>query len=67
MFNSIARYLEKSGKSQKTFADELGVSQPTVSDWVRGEKKPEGENVTKVARALGVKPVDVLAEFHLGH
>jgi len=67
MLNCIALYLEESGTSQKAFADLLDVSQPTVSDWVRGVKKPEGENVTKVARAIGKRPVDVLAEFHLGH
>lgn len=63
--NCIARHLETKGLSQKAFAARVQVSQPTVSEWVRGAKKPEGENILKVARELGVEPIEVLADFHL--
>ena len=41
---------------QKKIALEIGVSQPTVSDWVNGKKIPEGKNLQKLADLLGVEP-----------
>lgn len=63
--NCVARHLEAKGLSQKAFADLVQVSQPTVSQWVRGTKKPQGEHILRLARELGVEPIEVLAEFHL--
>jgi len=63
--NSIARHLKSKGKTQRKFADECGVSQPTVHDWVRGKKRPEGDNVARVAAVLGVTADEILLEFHL--
>lgn len=62
--NIIARYLEQSGTTQRQLSVELGVSQPTISDWARGEKIPYGDNVRKLARKLRCKPADVLADFY---
>lgn len=39
---------------QKELAAAIGVSQPTISDWVRGAKKPAGDNITKLARFFEV-------------
>lgn len=33
----IAAFMERSGLSQRGLALELGVSQPTISRWARGE------------------------------
>jgi len=64
--NSIAAYLERNKVSQQEFADQIGVSQPTVHAWASGSKKPEGDNIHRVAQALGIPATDVLIEFHLG-
>lgn len=45
---------------QKEIAIEIGVAQPTVSDWVNGKKYPEGENLTKLAAILDVDPSVIL-------
>lgn len=45
---------------QKEIAIEIGVAQPTVSDWVNGKKYPEGENLTKLAAILDVDPSFIL-------
>lgn len=65
--NCVARHLEKHGITQEQFAERIGVSQPTVWAWVRGEKRPELENAAKIARELGCSTTDVLANFAPEH
>lgn len=45
---------------QKQIAMEIGVTQPTVSDWVNGKKIPEGKNLQKLAKLLDVDPTVIL-------
>lgn len=45
---------------QKEIAAEIGVTQPTVSDWVNGKKIPEGKNLQKLAKLLDVDPAVIL-------
>jgi len=52
--NVIKELLLRKGVQQKELAIAIGVSQPTVSDWVRGTKKPAGDNITKLANYFGV-------------
>ena len=39
---------------QQQLADAVGVSKTTIVDWEKGRYFPEGENLPKLARALGV-------------
>ena len=57
---SLKELRESKGISQKQMAIDLGVSQPTVSDWERGKKEPRGANLHMIARYLGVSPATVL-------
>lgn len=41
-----------SGLSQKEIAISLGVSNPTVSNWERGERIPAGKNLKRLAELL---------------
>jgi len=40
--------------TQADLARELGVSQPTVSDWVNGKKTPGRDNLSRVQDVLGI-------------
>ena len=62
--NLIAQHLADVGLTQRELAERVGVSQPTVSDWVNGEKIPTGDNVPRLAAALGVRPSELLASFY---
>lgn len=47
--------------SQKKFAEELGVSEATVSRYLRGERKPSVNVVWRIARILHTTPDYLLA------
>lgn len=47
--NVIKELMIRKKIPQKELALAIGVSQPTISDWVRGTKKPAGDNITKLA------------------
>ena len=50
---------EAKGIQQKELAIDLGVSQPTVSDWESGRKVPSAKSTAKLADNFGVS-VDYL-------
>lgn len=58
--NTLKKTMKLRGIKQKEIALEIGVSQPTVSDWVNGKKTPEGENLSKLANILGLDPRVIL-------
>lgn len=47
-------------KTVLEFAKHLGVSQQSVSNWWNGDRVPEGANVQKLAKRLGLEVYDVL-------
>lgn len=44
------------GSTQARVAAQLGVTQQTVSDWVRGTKTPKGENLLALEAKFGIAP-----------
>lgn len=63
--NNIKILLKEKGVLQKEFALDIGVSQPTVSDWINNRKDPRGENLLKVAEYFGVQPEQIkIKETH---
>lgn len=50
LFNS----LERSGMTQKEFADRIGINQGTVSRYLSGDRIPKATLIVSMAKALGV-------------
>ena len=50
----IEELLKRKGIQQKELSYAIQVSQPTISDWINGKKKPRGENITKLANYFQV-------------
>jgi transcriptional regulator with XRE-family HTH domain len=47
--------------SQAALAEQLGVSQQTVSKWLTGETQPRVKLLPALAEALGMEPTDLSA------
>jgi transcriptional regulator with XRE-family HTH domain len=47
--------MKERGISQHALARELGISQPTVRNWVTGVNPPKPSNVSDLCQALGVR------------
>ena len=47
---------QKAGLTQAALADALGISQPTVNRWERGEGEPSAAQLTAIAGATGTSP-----------
>jgi transcriptional regulator with XRE-family HTH domain len=52
---------ELRGFSQEHIADKLGIAQNTYSKIERGHTKLSADTLTKVAKLLGISPVDILS------
>jgi len=56
----IRRAREAKGWTQWQLADELGLSQPTISDWEAGAIAPSFDNLPKLAKALDTTVSDLV-------
>jgi len=62
--NCVARYIERQKITHRELADRVGVSQPTVSDWVNGKKAPSRDSLPRLSAELGMRPSRILADFY---
>jgi transcriptional regulator with XRE-family HTH domain len=56
---------KKAKLTQAQLADKVGVEQPTIGRWEKGERKPDLEDLDKLAVALGVHPGELFADTEL--
>ncbi len=58
LFQAQLAYEGRAGKrlTRVEFAEMVGVSQPTASDWFTGTRTPSLEQTETIARCLGVSP-----------
>nr|WP_305959604.1 helix-turn-helix transcriptional regulator [Aurantiacibacter sp. 219JJ12-13]MDP5263020.1 helix-turn-helix transcriptional regulator [Aurantiacibacter sp. 219JJ12-13] len=57
---NVARLRKERGESQEAFADHAGIHRTYISDIERGARNPTIEVVAKIAKALGVRPGELL-------
>lgn len=53
-------YLQERQMSQAELAAELGVSQPTVCDWLSGRSKPKTSRLLQISQVTGIAVEDLL-------
>jgi transcriptional regulator with XRE-family HTH domain len=59
----LKTYLTDSKITQAEFATSIGVSQPTVSDWINGETRPSIDNLIIIARLTRLSLDELLSDF----
>ena len=59
---NLRYYLERSGKSQKELAEIVGVSAPTINDWIKGKKYPRIDKIEILADYFGILKSDLIEE-----
>lgn len=58
--DNFEKYMRMSGKNQKEIAAAVGVSAPTVNNWLKGKKMPKMQNVQKLADLFHVNLSDLV-------
>ena len=59
---NLAFYLQQTGETQKSIAEVIGVSAPTVNEWLKAKKYPRPEKLEKLARYFGVSMTELVGD-----
>lgn len=59
---NLSYYVERSGRTQKEIAEEVGVSAPTVNDWIKGKKFPRIDKIDALADYFGILKSDLIED-----
>ena len=59
---NLKRYMDLYGKSQKEMAQIIGVSAPTVHDWLKAKMHPRMEKVELIARYFNITKAELIEE-----
>ena len=59
---NIAEAISHSGMTQSEIARKIGVSQQTISHYVKGDKMPALDTFALLCEVLEVNPNDILSE-----
>lgn len=59
---ALREYLQTTKTTQQQFADRLGVSQPTVSDWLNGVHMPTTPMLIRISSETGISTDKLLLD-----
>ena len=59
---NLKRALERQGKTQRELAEEIGITDVSVSRYIHGERVPKATMLVKIANALGVTTDQLLSD-----
>ena len=59
---NLRRYMESKGKTQKELAEIVGVSAPTINDWIKGKKFPRIDKIEILADYFGILKSDLIED-----
>ena len=58
----LRKYLEDTGTTQSELAQSLGVTQPTVWEWLNGHSKPSAARLVRLSSVTGISIDALLSE-----
>ncbi len=59
---NLARYVERSGKTQKELSELLGVATSTFNDWMKAKKYPRIDKIEMLANIFGCLKSDLIED-----
>ena len=59
---NVAKAIKQSGLTQREIGARLGVSQQTVSHYIKGDKMPALDTFANLCKLLDVNPGEILSE-----
>lgn len=59
----VQRFLEQRDLTQEEFADQVGVTQGTVSLWLAGSKRPSLDNLLRIASITRIPIEKLIADL----
>lgn len=59
---NLKYYMDISGKNQKEMAEIVGVSAPTLNEWLRAKKYPRIDKIEKLAQYFGIMKSDLIED-----
>ncbi len=59
---NLKMYMERKGKTQKELAEIVGVSAPTMNDWIKAKKFPRIDKIEIMADYFGILKSDLIEE-----
>lgn len=59
---NLKKYMDRKGKSQKELAEIVGVSAPTMHDWLKAKKYPRIDKIEILADYFGILKSDLIEE-----
>lgn len=59
---NLVRYMEAKGITQRELADVVGVSAPTVNDWIKAKKYPRIDRIEIMAKYFGILKSDLIED-----
>lgn len=59
---NLNQYMEQRGKTQKELAEIVGVSAPTMHDWLKAKKYPRIDKIEILADYFGILKSDLIEE-----
>ena len=59
---NLRYYMDSRGKNQKELAEIVGVSAPTVNDWLKAKKYPRIDKIEIMSNYFGILKSDLIEE-----
>lgn len=59
---NLRYYIDRSGKTQKDFAEIVGVAYSTFNDWINAKKYPRIDKIEILANYFGIQKSDLIEE-----
>lgn len=59
---NLMNYMQEYGKTQKEIAEIVGVSAPTVNEWIKAKKYPRIDKIEKLAHYFGILKSDLIED-----